>query len=155
MGSNRDRPSALFVDREARTASSQLSAAELIFSLRKSCVYLLKRLIDTCKASATPVHLEVFQWEPRAAAELEKLWNGWFLLYETAEDFALHLVQDSWRQVLTLLASPRMHPSWVGIVCHRFLRHDNAAVKKFTMARVLQLEDEHLARLDVRLVLGV
>lgn len=67
--------------------------------VRKRSSYLLKRIIATtdaiCKQSNSDYNssLKYFHWSSKHAKELQKYWSTFFLVFETLEEFNLHLIK--------------------------------------------------------------
>lgn len=124
--------------------------------VRKKAGYLLKRLLDDAKRGGVACAWPSFAWPAgeAAAAEAERAWSAFFLLYETTEDFALHLIQDAWLQLETLFDSPAVQAPWLSLLLQRLLRHENPAVKKFALAQLLRVADARLRRLEEAFVLS-
>lgn len=61
--------------------------------------------------------------------DADKAWTSFFLLYETTDDFALHLIQDAWQQLEVLFdAGGIVHPSWLSVVLDRLIRHASSSL---------------------------
>lgn len=112
--------------------------------LRKRSMFLLKKVIRASVLSKSGSGFgekegwtTYFRWSGNSE-HCQKLWDTFILIFETLDEFTLHLIKPVWTQ-LQLLFPPadrtdddaEIHFSWVDLLCRKaLLLHPNLSVQK-------------------------
>eukprot|EP01133_Synstelium_polycarpum_P001010 gene1010-1147_t len=111
--------------------------------IRKRASFLLKRIIalsiarESTDDSASAPWTPLFSWSSATSSRLQMLWDKFFLINETLDDFSVHLISPVWREMSTLVSDPLMSFAWIEVLFKRVLRHENPAVIKLQTIDIL------------------
>eukprot|EP01132_Coremiostelium_polycephalum_P009882 gene9882-12124_t len=82
-----------------------------------------------------------FNWSKKNSLRLQKLWNTFFLINETLDEFTVHLISPVWKEINSLIIptqdNTQLHFDWIDILFKRALNHMNPAVIKILIIDVL------------------
>ncbi|KAM9955878.1 hypothetical protein ACTFIW_002084 [Dictyostelium discoideum] len=138
---------------------------------RKRSSYLLKKSIKISIEKENEISTwgdnwsKYFKWSKEDSEKLQKLWNTFFLIYESLDDFTIHLIQPVWKEIDSLVigsssSSPMSSSSkegldfeWVEILFKRCLNHQNPAVIKVLIIDVLNSK-QYIPYLPIEFISG-
>ena len=125
---------------------------------RKRCLYLLHRAVavsaNLLAPEIRPGHDVLFFWLDDLSALLEAAWDKFFLLFDTLEETASHLIEPVWNHLLALIPAQRedyvtpplgyayLHPGWWSLLLRRCLGHEILAVKKTALREIMNINLE-------------
>ena len=137
--------------------------------IRKRSSYLLKKAIQTSVDSSETVEVAQFRWTQTTSAQLQKLWDTFFLIYETLDEFNVHciffldiylyrfvpsmllcfilffdvvkVVKPVWSQLAVLFANSALIDfSWIEVLLRKgLLLHPNVTVIKLLSLDFVQV----------------
>jgi tRNA guanosine-2'-O-methyltransferase len=129
--------------------------------IRKRSSYLLKKAIQTSLDLSQPATTKYFQWKPEDSAKLQQVWDTFFLIYETLDEFTIHhislliyllisisitfcifdcltVIKPVWTQ-LELLFN-KIDFSWIEVLLKQgLLLHANTSVTKLLTLEFIQV----------------
>ncbi|EGC34723.1 hypothetical protein DICPUDRAFT_153035 [Dictyostelium purpureum] len=115
---------------------------------RKRSNYLLKKSISISISNENNSEdmgkwTQYFEWNKENSSKLQKLWNTFFLINESLDDFTIHTIEPVWKELDQLVVSSSsnssfgLHFDWLNILFKRGLQHMNPAVIKILVLDVL------------------
>lgn len=127
---------------------------------KKRCLYLLNKSIAVSKYGLVPEipsgASALFHWNSQLAAPLETAWDRFFLLFDTLEETASHLVEPVWTYLEGMIPEKAsdyhgvsngkayLHPSWWVLLLRKSFSHEVDGVKKFTLKGIMTIDfDRH------------
>ncbi|KAJ3044964.1 Tar (HIV-1) RNA binding protein 1, partial [Rhizophlyctis rosea] len=128
----------------------------------KYSVFLLKRIVDFSRKYEARLGDDGKQWSrqfywstnPQTSKALSALWDEFHLLYDTADESFVHLVEPIIPKLTTFLL-PRqigteiiqVHPSWWCVVINRGINNTAHAIRRRIFEYVVGIEDVNVLRM--------
>ncbi|KAF2077091.1 hypothetical protein CYY_001600 [Polysphondylium violaceum] len=114
---------------------------------KKRSSYILKKVIKICIEQENELDKyqdqwqKYFKWSSREGLQLQKLWNTFFLIYESLDEFTLHLISPVWKELDSLIilnsSMTKLDFHWIDILFDRAMTHQNPAVIKALVIEIL------------------
>lgn len=88
-----------------------------------------------------------FYWKKEHEKELDRHWTLFFLIYESLDNFAAHLIQPIWDQFFTLL--PKCNDAadavylnfcWPRVLLGKIFTHESFIVQRLGMISLLDMD---------------
>lgn len=87
-----------------------------------------------------------FRWDSKHEKNLEKLWEIFFIIMDSLEQFSIHLTLACWNEVYNLMPKRNtpieqyLNISWLNIIFLKSFNHNNFALKKLAIHTILDLD---------------
>ncbi|KAL5008404.1 hypothetical protein ScPMuIL_013985 [Solemya velum] len=123
--------------------------------VRKQCLYLLKRIVDTCEKTGTDVGScdpnscrSLFWWKASETKLLVRVWEDFILLYETLEEKQVHVIKPLLSRFQNLIKAttvsdtgfPLLHSSWLTVIISRCFHHESIFIMRWAVDTVTSLD---------------
>lgn len=115
---------------------------------QKRCIFILKKMIVLSKSQKLEPKnwTKYFRWELKHEKNLEKLWEMFFIILESLDQFSIHLTLQCWNEIYNMFPKRNtsmeqyLHFSWIQIILLKSFNHNNFALKKLAIHTILDLD---------------
>ena len=142
------------------TAGAGLDAGRRA-TIQLQALYLMKRIVALTQShtplASSPLRTltfhEHFHWKGNGVSAAQ--WEAAFLLFETLNEYGLHIIQPALSKLDASLVGPDgLEAIWIELIFTKIVQHANVGVRKVGLRRLWQMDIASVRRLSPEFVFG-